>query len=341
MENLEKIKEKKFLIIGSGHKLSLEKSYIRAFKNLKIKNIDYLFLDTGKLESFFNKHSFFDGFLSKVVEKKINLKLTKSKFDYIIVFKGMQLSYSFLKNLKKIQNKTKFINIYTDNPFNLSSKTNSNLNVIRTIKLYDYFCISFNRTLNKRLKKFGAKKIVFLPFGKDIVKNNITKLVNEKKIINKINFVGSFDKHREKFLNDLNFNIDVFGPGWKKKHNLNGKLNIYPRTIDGMKLKRIISKYAISLNILRKQDRNSHNMKTFEIPAMAGLLLTNRTKEQNFFFRENKDCFMYKDIKELKKKIFFIINNKKKADRVRKNGFTKSKRHSYENRLKYLLSVVK
>ena len=82
-------------------------------------------------------------------------------------------------------------------------------------------------------------------------------------------------------------------------------------------------------------------MKTFEIPAMAGLLLTNRTKEQNFFFRENKDCFMYKDIKELKKKIFFIINNKKKADRVRKNGFTKSKRHSYENRLKYLLSVVK
>ena len=49
----EKLKKKKnFLIIGSGHKLSLEKSYIRAFKNLKFKNINYLFLDTGKLESF-------------------------------------------------------------------------------------------------------------------------------------------------------------------------------------------------------------------------------------------------------------------------------------------------
>ena len=82
-------------------------------------------------------------------------------------------------------------------------------------------------------------------------------------------------------------------------------------------------------------------MRTFEIPAMGGLLLTNRTKEQISFFRENKDCFMYKDTKELKKKIKFIINNKKRAERVRKNGFFKSKKHSYENRLKYLLSIIK
>ena len=73
MENLEKLKKKNFLIIGSGHKLSLEKSYIRAFKNLKFKNINYLFLDTGKLESFFTKHSLFDFFFT-IFEKLMTLK---------------------------------------------------------------------------------------------------------------------------------------------------------------------------------------------------------------------------------------------------------------------------
>ena len=57
----------------------------------------------------------------------------------------MQLSYKLLKNLKKMHNTTKFINIYTDNPFNLSSKTNSNLNIIKSIQLYDYFCVSFKK----------------------------------------------------------------------------------------------------------------------------------------------------------------------------------------------------
>ena len=253
----------------------------------------------------------------------------------------MQLSYKLLKNLKKMHNTTKFINIYTDNPFNLSSKTNSNLNIIKSIQLYDYFCVSFKKTLDKRLKKFGAKKIVFLPFGNDVAKHKVIKLINKKKINNKINFVGSFDKYRKKFLNELNLNVDVFGPGWKNKHNTNGKLNIYPKTIEGIKLKKIISKYAISLNILRKQDRNSHNMKTFEIPALGGLMLTDYSREQNIYFKENIDCFMFKNKKELLKKVKYILSNSNKAYSVRKNGFYKSKFHSYEIRLKNFLSTLK
>ena len=47
-----------------------------------------------------------------------------------------------------------------------------------------------------------------------------------------------------------------------------------------------MNKYAIALNILRDQNLSSHNMKTFEIPAFNGLMLTTRSKEQNFFLKK-------------------------------------------------------
>ena len=64
---------------------------------------------------------------------------------------------------------------------------------------------------------------------------------------------------------------------------------------------------AISLNILRDQNQSSHNMKSFEIPANNGLMLTTRSREQSFFFKENVCCYMYSS-KELNEKIRFILN---------------------------------
>ena len=57
MENLEKLKNKNFLIVGSGFQLSIEKSYIRAFRKLGFKKLDYLFLDQGYL-SILNKFNY-------------------------------------------------------------------------------------------------------------------------------------------------------------------------------------------------------------------------------------------------------------------------------------------
>ena len=82
-------------------------------------------------------------------------------------------------------------------------------------------------------------------------------------------------------------------------------------------------------------------MRTFEIPAMGGLMLTNYSQEQDNFFKQNKECYMYKNKKDLLKKINYIFSNPKKAYKTRKNGFFKSNHYSYETRLKYLLSNLK
>jgi len=340
MENLEKLKNKNFLIVGSGFQLSIEKSYIRAFRKLGFKKLDYLFLDQGYL-SILNKFNY-----SKISKTYylicriilINF-LKKKKFHYIIIFKGIQFDLNTLEKSRKIQDSAKWINIYTDNPFNMKSRACSNLEVLNSIKFYDYFCLPFYKTLNKKLKKLKAKKIVFLPFGYDKLLQKIYR-TNKIKKNKKINFIGTHDKYRENLLKSTNLNIDVYGPGWSKVIHKN-KLNIFPEILYGLKLSKIINKYSISLNILRKQDKKSHNMKTFEIPAMGGLMLTSRSSEQNIFFRENKECYMYKDYKELKNKVKLILSKLKKSNFIRRNGVLRSKKYTYENRLKSLLVQLK
>ena len=101
-----------------------------------------------------------------------------------------------------------------------------------------------------------------------------------------------------------------------------------------------MNRSAISLNILRKQNYSAHNMRTFEIPANNGLMLTTRSDEQNKFFKENKACFMFSTKKELKKKIRFILQNPKKAEKVRKFGNSIVGKHSYINRVRYLIKKL-
>ena len=96
----------------------------------------------------------------------------------------------------------------------------------------------------------------------------------------------------------------------------------------------------MSLNILRDQNENSHNMKTFEIPAMGGLMITKRTKEQEYFFPENEACLMYQDLNELKTKIRKVLKKSKKFHKISKKAYKLSKYYSYKSRAKQILKSL-
>ena len=342
MENLAQLKKKKFLIIGSDHYLSLENCYIRSFNELGIKNLTFFSLDQVFFFKFFNKFKIFH-FIYKNIYKILIIFffLIKNKYDFIFIFKGLELNLNILKVINNLNNNKKsvWVNIFTDNPFNVRVSSCSNRDVLDSVKFYDFFCVSFKKNLNKRLRKIKAKKIIFLPFGYDrkLHKHKFLKLKNKK---NSINFIGSYDPHRLKIILSLKkYNIDIFGNGWPKKILKKNKINYYP-VVTGNNLHKILNKYTISLNILRLQDTSSHNMKTFEIPSMGGLLLTNTSKEQEIFFKNNRECIMYNGVKNLKEKIDFIFNNSKSAEKIRYYGFKRSKEYTYTKRLIKLLGEI-
>ena len=173
-----------------------------------------------------------------------------------------------LKKCKEITNKSIWINIYSDDPFNIKPfNDTSNNNVLKSIALYNYFFI-WSKTLKKKLIKFSKmKKIIFLPFGYD---EFLHKKKKSKKIIDfDISFVGTADEERNNLLQKLNkYKIIIAGDGWQK-FSFNKNFKVINRSVNAKLNAKIIANSKICLNILRKQNDKSHNMKTFEICNMV------------------------------------------------------------------------
>jgi spore maturation protein CgeB len=327
------------LIIGLKNEYSLENFYKNAFNSIGIKKVSffsnninfylYCLLCSLKLNFLFVP-------INYIYQFRLNIFLKKEKsFDFIIIFKGIEIDKKYLMELKNKNPKTRIINIFADDPFNLNSVATSSNSLLSSIPIYDYFFIWSQKIKRKLQKKYKFyKNFYYLPFGY----NNKIKKINKNKIdINYISFIASGDNYRESIVKKINkIRLNIFGNSWGKDvENHSVKNFVY-----GKKLIEIIAKSFVSINILRKQNENAHNMKTFEIPAMGGLLVTTRSKEQNFFFPENKSCIMFSNLVELEKKILFLRKNKKIADQIRQKGFELSKNHSYKERAKYLLKVI-
>jgi len=335
----KKIK-KKILIIGSKEFFSLENMYLRAFKSLGCYSYIYHVYDIRKnlVIRFFWKYLRFIIFF--FIRIKINnfFKKSKIKYDLVIIFKGLYLNKTFLLNLKKISKTSKWINIFPDDPFNVDYfKDISNNNVLKTLKNFDHFFIWSEKILIKLSKIIPKHRIHYLPFAYD---QFIHKRYN-KKLSKKfdLSFIGTADIERFNIINKLSkYKIIIAGDGWNEyKLSKNVK---YVGKANTLKSSKIISNSKVSLNILRKQNKGSHNMKTFEIPSMGGLMLTDRTKVQNNFFPENKASLMYKDVNELLIKLALTNKNPSKLEKISNKGFIMSKKHSYKNRARFILRKI-
>ena len=331
------MKNKKILIIGSNDGFSLEKMYFRGFKSLGC-NITFLHAYSIQ-KNFINK--FIWKYLRFVIFKLIKNKITrhivsnKKFYDLIIIFKGIYLNDNFILNIKKLSPGTKLINIFPDDPFDTNYfKDISNNNVIRSIKHFDHVFIFSKKILKKLKNKFPKNDFSFLPFANDNFLHKKFKITN--KPIYDLSFIGTADKDRYNLLKQLSeFKIILAGNGWER---FNIPQNIkYIKSVNFFQFAKTISKSKISLNILRNQNKKSHNMKTFEIPAMGGLMLTEKTSEQQDFFPENKACLMYENINDLKKKLKLVKKNHNKFNKIKKLGFKLSKRHSYKIRAIFVL----
>ena len=283
---------KKILIIGSNEFFSLEKMYLRAFKSLGHDAQIYHVYNIRKnfLSNLFWK--FFRFFYFK--KFRLNLinffKNKKNKFDLIIVFKGIFLDKKTILDCKKYSECDKWANIFSDDPFNISYfRDISNSATLKSLNSYDFFFTWSHKLVIKLRKIISKNKIYYLPFGYD---EFLHKGLKKSKKKFDISFIGTADAERYNFLKKIkNYKVIIAGDGWKNK-TFPSNFKIKPK-VNAKKSAKIIQMSRISLNLLRKQNIGSHNMKTFEIPAMNGLMLTPRSKEQNYFFPENKSSFMF------------------------------------------------
>lgn len=332
------------MLIGESKDESLELHYIAALTRLGIEiehfQIDRILSLPETSGLFFRLIRRLANILAvKLIARRFLMTIRQNKYHAIIVFKGMPLSFRTIEMAKNISKSSVWVNINPDDPFNIGSKGSTNKNVMKSVPLFDLY-VTWSEILAKKINKVSSGRVEVIPFAYSIDSHREHIINLEEKI--DISFIGGWDPSRERLLETAaQFNLKIYGDGWQRiRKNSPLRKFIIPRNISGDDYSRIVKSSKVSVNILRPQNYGSHNMRTFEIPAMGGVMLTTRSNEQQKFFPDGRCSMMFDGDDEFIKKIQLLLSSKLLRNQIRLNAIKASRYHSYDSRAKNLVKFI-
>lgn len=299
----------KVLIVGQHKKWAIENHYLRYMsKQIEVETYpaEDIF-DEFYHKSIFNKIKFklgLSNLLNKIGQGLLRKTATCNP-DIVWVFKGLRIRPEILKQLKS--KGILLANYNPDHPFQFSSKGSGNENITKSIGLYNlHFC--YSAEVARRIEKEFGIKTASLPFGYEI-SEEILNSQNGGEEINRACFIGNPDKKRAaqiKLLADNNIPIDVFGHGWDEFLKPSQYLKIKD-AVYGDEYWEKLRAYRVQLNLFRPHNVGSHNMRTFEVPAVGGVMLAPDSEEHRAFFEIGKEIFIFENDEELVAQVKMIL----------------------------------
>jgi hypothetical protein len=265
----------------------------------------------------------------------------------------MEISKQALQKIK--ERGILLANYNLDHPFEFFSKGTGNRFVRDAIPYYDLH-ITYSRHIKQQLEKNYAVSTAWLPFGFHLTNEDFDKVLSAHlPEIPRACFIGNPDPLRIKAIKNLlkhQIPIDIYGFGWEKINFRvdNSLLNrfgpsrshaYWKAPIDFWKT---IRQYRVQLNFFRPHNIHSHNLRTFEVPAVGGILLTPASDEQGLFFKEGLECFFYHSDTELIERCQSILNlSSAEAMIIREKARARSLsgKYSFHHRTKELLGILK
>jgi hypothetical protein len=223
-------------------------------------------------------------------ERTINLELLKKiniyKPDALLISKGVNI---FPETLLTIKNKS--IIILNWNPDDFFNMNNSSIHILNSLPIYDYV-FSARTHLFDEYKSKGIKNPIYLEwYYIPWLHKKPEYLLEEKR---KVTFIGTYSKRREQIIDSIKtiYPIEIWGDQWQFS-KLRYKKNIFvkSKSLSQKDFPNIMSQSFLNLNILTLENRDVTNLKTFEIPASYGLMLTEYTPEMKTILGNN--CFYY------------------------------------------------
>jgi hypothetical protein len=303
----------KLLLVGATESWSIETHYLKYLRQMD--GLDVEVVSTSELLRSFRS-------LTHKIIKRLSpnynpyhqalnqLLLQRAQLfqpDVLLVFKGMEVYPQNLRQLKSWG--IKLTNYNPDHPFFFVSRGSGNKNVTNSIGLYDlHFCYSL--LVKQRIEKEYNLPAIHLPFGFELSEEDFIAVEGEKEIL-KVCFIGNPDAIRVEhlqYLLKLGLLVDVYGHDWEKhlKKSDFPLLTIYP-AVYGLEFWRTARKYRVQLNVFRKHNEGSHNMRTFEIPAVGGVMLAPESTEHRMFFEVGKDVYLYDSLSEMVSQANYLL----------------------------------
>ncbi|MDX9988228.1 glycosyltransferase [Thiothrix unzii] len=284
----------------------------------------------------------FDKYFISLSTHLINKNLIEStrnnKYDAIIVMRGDHIIKS---TLLEIKNKScVIINWNTDDIFN---NLNSNKNILESFTIYDCH-MSPRLNLQDDYISKGAKKFHKIDwyYRDDVIGNFDTQNYNNKDY--DISFVGSWSHRRESILSHLNeFNLNVWGWGWKRKCiNKSISNNVKGSHIPMTSALSIFNNSKVNINILTHENRDTSNIRNFEISSVSGFQICERSDYLVDLFKEDIEMVYFSETDELVDKCKFYLNNDSLREKIAKASYERvvQSKHSISDRAKEIVDLI-
>lgn len=338
-----KTRPTRILLVGSDYVWSIERFYQRylAEPGLSVP----LFAAQNRFYSYY-QHSIWNKLVFRAglsrIYHRINRELIREteafRPDLIWVFKGMEVLPSTLRHFRN--QGIKLVNFNGDNPFIFSGSGSGNSNVARALSLYDLH-LTYNLEIRDRLDRENKLRTGLLPFGFDCP-DDIYQAVCGQEEVKRLCFLGNPDRPRIAAIRGLaekGVPVDVYGgPDWAELTGLPG-IGVFP-PVYGEEFWRTLRRYRVQLNLMRPHNENSHNMRSFEIPGIGGIMLAPDTVEHRLFFTDGQEAFFFTGGEDAAEKAHHILSlNDRQAGAIRAAARERSLRDGYTYRQRALFAL--
>jgi spore maturation protein CgeB len=234
------------------------------------------------------------------------------------------------------------INYLTDDPWNPVHHAPW---FFESLIFYDQL-FSPRRSNLEDLRRLGSSKVTYLPFAyaPEAHFPELAAIPEEQsKFDTDVVFAGGADKDRIPYIASLiraGFRVALYGGYWER----------YPETIrqarghaDPQTLRKAICGAKVAVCLVRKSNRDGHVMRTFELPATGACMLTEYTEEhREIFDEEGKAVVYFHTIKEMIKKLKWLLENEDERHRLEKaaHDLIVKGKNTYKDRLLVMLGQI-
>ena len=333
---------KKVLFVGEGNPSGYIFMRSEAIKKI-VQSMDMIdtdqYINPNNRISYYLAYRFQLNPLLKDLNNTIMQMVNSKTYDLIwfekpIFIFGSTLDYINQKNIS-------IVSLNPDNPFGPRDDGCWQM-YLQNIALYTHHIIQ-RRSDKKELKKKGAKNIIFMPFSYEKKLHFKEKWSNDQKKLD-VTFIGSPYDQRIDFIDKLsqkiNVTIHVYSPEWKEfKRRLGSRPNIVVnKAVYLSEYRKIINQSKIMLGFFTKSNLDEYSIRSFEITACGSFLLSESSRFQKKFFRENKEAVYFSDVDECAAKIDYFLAHPKEREIIEEAGYKRVQKLELYN--DYLINRV-
>jgi len=215
----------------------------------------------------------------------------------------------------------------------------------KTVSFYDAHVLTFWPSKGY-LERMGARKIVMTEFGYDPNLHRPIQLTDHERsqFQADVVFIGHWEPNTERLISILrkaSIAARVFGPGWHRARSLSDRDRIHP--LYGQDYVKALTAANICLGVLSKWNHNIYsNSRTFEIPAVGGFLLTERTDEHRRYFAEGLQAEFYASAEELVEKTRYYLAHAQERRVIAQAGHHRciTSGYSHQDRMRILMAAL-